>query len=305
MNIFSEKPLGILYEHPRWFNPLFQELENRNIPFTKVGPIFNRFNPAESDLPYRLLYNDMSLSWYLNEQHKSVLGRIEYIAQLEKRGVQVINGSNTVTIGNSKAKQLSLLNSFGLPFPQTRIIDHIDQLLPAADELKFPLIIKSNFGERGRVRLFQTLRELKEALINEQLDFGIDNLLMVQEFIPAKGKHFVRVETLNGKFMYALKIYVNGEGLDVWPLEVKFEAFTPPVDIVRSVENIVRAAGIEVGSVEYFTDRRSNKTYFFDVNAHANYTLEVRNALGYDPFTQLAGYLERRLWKIKEIALAI
>jgi hypothetical protein len=30
------KPVGVLYEHPQWFAPLFAELERRAVPFEPI-----------------------------------------------------------------------------------------------------------------------------------------------------------------------------------------------------------------------------------------------------------------------------
>src|ERR1700683_2721688 len=31
-----EKPIGIYYEHPEWFRPLFQQLDERGVNWTKI-----------------------------------------------------------------------------------------------------------------------------------------------------------------------------------------------------------------------------------------------------------------------------
>ena len=32
-----DAPVGILYEHPLWFEPLFDELDRRDIPFERIN----------------------------------------------------------------------------------------------------------------------------------------------------------------------------------------------------------------------------------------------------------------------------
>jgi hypothetical protein len=32
----STAPLAFLYEHPQWFNPIFQELDRRAVAYTKI-----------------------------------------------------------------------------------------------------------------------------------------------------------------------------------------------------------------------------------------------------------------------------
>ena len=31
-----ERPIGIYYEHPEWFRPLFQQLDERGVNWTKI-----------------------------------------------------------------------------------------------------------------------------------------------------------------------------------------------------------------------------------------------------------------------------
>lgn len=301
----SERPLGVIYEHPRWFNPLFTELESRGIAFHKINPLYHLYDPANSIKPYHFVYNDMSLSYYQNDHNRNIASRQEYISFLEDQGVEVINGSKATNIEHSKARQLHLLASLKLPVPVTRVVNHNDHLLTMASLLRFPLVAKSNFGNRGKVKRYNSKDELDEALIHGTFEFGPDNSALIQEFIAPKDGSIVRVDTLGGKFQHALKIYVTGEEISAWPFEVKREVFTPSDEIIKTVETIVRKANIDVGSVEYLVSRKSNKIYFFDVNAHTDYGIEVRNVLGYDPYVRLTNFLDRRSLKVREIELTI
>jgi glutathione synthase/RimK-type ligase-like ATP-grasp enzyme len=305
MRFFSEKPVAVLYEHPRWFNPLFHELDGRGISFIKINPDQHVYDPAERTTSFGLVYNDLSLSLSLSNAEKIVTSRAEYLRNLEGSGVSVINGVRALEAENTKVRQLSLFKSLDLKFPATRVVSSPDAILPAAEQLGFPVVVKSNHRSGGSVTLYETSEELNTAFIDGSLNFSFHHVLVLQKFIPPKGNHIVRVETLNGKFIYALKIFVTGEKLNIWPLEVKMEVYTPPLDIIQAVEAVVRSAGIEAGSVEYITDRRNNRNYFFDINAHPVYSIDVRNVLGYDPYTRLVDYIEHRLRKIREIELAL
>ena len=55
-----EKPVGILYEHPQWFLPLFAELERRAIPFERIHAASLLFDPADLEQRYSLVVNRMS-----------------------------------------------------------------------------------------------------------------------------------------------------------------------------------------------------------------------------------------------------
>ena len=58
-------PIGILYEHPEWFRPLFAELDRRGLPYEPILAHEHRFDPSASAAPYSLVVNRMSPSSYL------------------------------------------------------------------------------------------------------------------------------------------------------------------------------------------------------------------------------------------------
>ena len=42
----------------------------------------------------------------------------------------------------------------------------------------------------------------------------------MQEFVPARGGHITRVETLGGKYLYAIKVYTTGESFNLCPADI-------------------------------------------------------------------------------------
>ena len=48
----------------------------------------------------------------------------------------------------------------------------------------------------------------------------MDSTALVQEFIPAEGSYIVRVEVLNGKYLYAIKVHITGETFDLCPADI-------------------------------------------------------------------------------------
>jgi hypothetical protein len=71
------------------------------------------------------------------------------------------------------------------------------------------------------------------------------------------------------------------------------EGYTPPADVVRAVERIMTAAGVDVGGVEYLTDARDGRRYFYDINALSNFVADAPRVVGFDPFERLVDFLER------------
>jgi len=312
------KPLAIYHEHPDWFRPLFAELERRGIPFVRLDPRANLFDPGEATSPYALVFNRMSPSAYLRGGVQGLFFTLAYLAHLERLGVPVVNGSRAFAVELSKARQLTLLASLGLAYPKARVINHPSRAVEAAEGLRFPVVVKANIGGSGAgIVKFENRAALAEAAASGRFDLGVDHTALVQEFVPARGGHITRVETLGGKYLYAIKVYTTGESFNLCPADIcqradgvelvrtacpidapktglKVEGYTPPPQVVAACEAIVRAAGIDVGGIEYLTDDRDGTVRYYDINALSNFVADAVNVVGFDPFARLVDYLQAR-----------
>src|SRR5207253_2996852 len=79
----------------------------------------------------------------------AVFYTLAFLAHLERRGVRVVNGYRAFATETSKALQLALLERLGLPYPKARVIHHPTQAPRAAEELRFPVLVKPNIGGSG------------------------------------------------------------------------------------------------------------------------------------------------------------
>jgi hypothetical protein len=313
--IATRAPFGILYEHPDWFRPLFAELDHRGIPYRRLSASTHWFDPASPRPPYGLVFNRMSPSAYLREAGHAVFYVQAYLGHLERLGIRVINGSQAYAVETSKSLQLSILRELGLPYPASRVISRAADAPAASRGLRFPIVVKPNIGGSGAgVRRFESLDALEQAA-REGFDLGIDHTALVQEYVPAEADRIVRVEVLGGQYLYAIRVYPTGESFNLCPADVcqtvdgaellrgacavdapknglKVEGYTPPDNLVRSVEAIARAARIDVGGIEYLIDARDGKPYFYDVNALSNFVADGPRVVGFDPFVKLVDWLE-------------
>jgi hypothetical protein len=323
-------PLAIYYEHPDWFRPLFAELDRRQLPYVRLDASSHRFDPSETVRAYSLLFNRMSASAYLRGHGNAVFYTRAYLAHVERAGLRVVNGTEAFSIETSKALQLNLLASLGLPFPRTRIINSAHEAVEAARDLRFPVVFKPNIGGRGAgIVRFDSKDALAQFVTDGLVDLGIDSTALLQEFSPARGGHITRVETLGGKFLYAMKVSTTGESFNLCPAEIcqteagaslsvdattpvalgevciadapksglKVEAYEPPREIIAAVERIVSAARIDVGGVEYLLDDRDGSILFYDINALSNFVADAVGVVGFDPHARLVDYLEKEAGK--------
>ena len=54
----------------------------------------------------------------------------------------------------------------------------------------------------------------------------------------------------------------------------------------------MRAAGIDVGGIEYIVDDRDGNIYYYDINALSNFVADAPRVIGFNPFENLADYLQ-------------
>jgi hypothetical protein len=315
--ITATKPIAIYYEHPDWFRPLFAELERRKTPHVLIDARRHGYDAASEDGDYSLLFNRMSPSAYTRGNGHGIFYTLNYLAHLKQIGARVVNGHEAFRLETSKAQQLALLESLGLPYPKSRVINHPDQALKAAVGLRYPIVVKPNIGGSGAgVLRFNSPDELAKAIDAKIIDLGIDSTGLVQEFNPARDNHITRVEVLGGKFLYAIKVFLSGDNYNLCPGDIcqdtsgveltrgacpvdapknglKVEGYTPPKDVISNVEKIMQSAQIEVGGIEYIVDERDGKLYYYDINALSNFVADGVKVVGFDPFVKLADYLEQ------------
>jgi hypothetical protein len=308
--------MAIYHEHPDWFRPLFAELDRREQSYVRLDPRAHLYNPAEISSPYSLVFNRMSPSAYLRDGVQGMFFTLSYLAHLERLHVPVINGLQAFTVETSKARQLDLLESLGLPYPRAIVINHPSRAVEAAKNLRFPVVVKANIGGSGAgIVRFDQLEDLARAAEENRLDFGVDHTALVQEYIPARGGHIVRVELLGARYMYAIKVFTTGESFNLCPADIcqrsdgmalersacpvdapktglKVESYTPPISVIEACEEIMENAQIDIGGIEYMVDDRDGRLVYYDINALSNFVADAKNVVGFDPFARLVDFLQ-------------
>lgn len=309
------KPIAIYYEQQYWFKPLFEQLDSRGANWVKVDARNHQYNVASPEREYSLLFNRMSPSAWQRGVGHGIFYTLNYLAHLEEKGVRVVNGSRAFTHETSKALQCALLETLGLQYPKARVINHPSQALEAAEAIGYPLIVKPNIGGSGAgIKRFSSANELRAAVDEDGLHFGIDNVALVQEFFTARDGVITRVEVLGGEYLYAIQIHITGETFDLCPADIckntkgeeltriacpvdapktglTVEAYEPPRQVIDDVERIMEVAGIEVGGVEYVIDDKTGRQLYYDINALSNFVSDPERMIGFNPYARLADYL--------------
>lgn len=308
------RPIAVYYEHPDWFRPLFEALERRGAPFQRLhadeGPP-DGLDPSR----YSLLFNRMSPSAHRRGRSRAIFEALPLIERAERAGLRVVNGSRAFRMEISKESQARLMEDLGLPHPRTRPVASPSLAPEAAEGLRFPVLTKANVGGSGAgITRFDDPDQLREAASAGLIDLGPDATGVVQEALPREAQRITRLEFLDGRLLYSIRVYSAGDTFNLCPASVccladgsalqrqaygaeaprnslRVEAFEPDGSIVEQAARLINAAGIDVGAVEYLVDERDGTHQFFDVNALSNFVADAPRVVGFDPHERLAEFL--------------
>lgn len=319
----SQRQLAFFFEHPEWFKPLFAELDRRGIDYDRLLAYQHHYDPAQRDSPYALIVNRMSPSAYTRGHTQAIFYTLQYLAYLKEIGADVLNGYDAYVYEFSKARQIGLLERAGVLYPKARVINHPSQAIAAAVGLTYPIIIKPNIGGSGAgIRRFDTIEELQAAVSEDEMALGIDGISLVQEYLPPRDNSIVRVEVLNGEFLYAIRLHLQSEdSFNLCPADYCLvpddktpgvltgavsdqrslvEGYTPPPEIIETVKRLTREANVEVGGVEYLVNDRDGQIYYYDINALSNFVADAPNVIGFDPFPEFVDFLLQRAGLVED-----
>ena len=314
----KSKILGVYYEHPEWFEKFFSKLDEKGIDHIKMESRNTSFDPGESQnsIGVDVMFNRMSPSAFNRGNENSIFYTLNYLKYLESLGIEIINGYDAYTYEFSKSNQINLLRSLNIKHPKTFVVNHESEILKTAKNLKFPIVLKPNIGGSGaNIIKFETYIELKNYLSFNKIDWGIDKTLLVQEFLTAKDSSIIRVETIGGKYIYAIKIHLTEGEFNLCPADYCkiddqkidgmkdgvsgrgsiVEKFDPPKNIIRNVEKIFQSAKIDVGGLEYLVNSEDDETYIYDINAMSNFVADPDIVLGFDPNDNLVDFVNQKL----------
>ena len=301
--------LAILYEHPEWFKPLFAALDRRGVAYRAIRLTDHSFDPADRSVPAPVVLSRVAMSGFLRDPEHGIFYAQSLLAHWRANGARVLNGPEVLAMDSAKARQLSLIAGLGLAIPETRVVHRRDEILAAAEGMAFPLVLKVNIGGSGAgIVRYDDRAALAEAVTERFLPDSVDKVLLVQDFVPAADGRIIRLETLGGRFLYAIEIETGG-GFDLCPAEacvaapgreaIRMVAVDPGPELIAAAERIAQAVGLDVGGVEVLIDARDGVPRFYDINALSNFVANPLDVLGWDPHERLVDFLEAAIAEAK------
>lgn len=312
--------LLVLFEHPEWQKPLFAALERRGVSFAAFDLKAAAFEAGAAPQA-RLVFNQASPSAYVRGNTRAVPLALAYLKALEASGADVVNGARAFALELSKTAQAALLRRLGIRTPRSIPFNDVDALarhLRADASWRWPALVKPEQGGSGaRIHEVASLEEVRAVVAGTPRIWEPDGLLLLQERMPYDVERgIVRMEFLGGELLYAMRVLSHGRFNlcpsetcnpvapgDASACEVPAERAAPPVEFqpyrdvpaeaVAQGLAIVRAAGIDVGGIEYLES--NGELVFYDVNANSNLRPAIARELGFDPFERVVDYLVGRL----------
>jgi glutathione synthase/RimK-type ligase-like ATP-grasp enzyme len=257
-----------------------------------------------------VILNRVAMSSFLREPEHGIFYAEALLDHWRRRGATVLNGAEVVAIDSSKARQLSLIAALGFAIPETRVVHRARDLVAASAGMAFPLLVKANVGGAGaEIVRYDSQGALENAVREKRVPHSIDQVLLLQDYVPARGGTILRIETLGGRFLYALEVESRGDSFDLCPADaclaqpgraaVRMQAVMPAADIIEAAMAIAQAVGLDVGGVEAVIDDRDGTPRFYDINALSNFVANPIAVLGWDPHERLVDHVEAAIRKRK------
>jgi glutathione synthase/RimK-type ligase-like ATP-grasp enzyme len=168
--------------------------------------------------------------------------------------------------------------------------------------MAFPLLVKANIGGSGAgIVRYSSREELAASVAANTVPDSMDKVLLLQDYAPSSGGSIIRMETLGGKFLYAIEVESGGDNFDLCPADacvaapgrtaIRMAAVDPGAELIDAAERIAQAAGLDVGGVEVLIDDRDGVPRFYDINALSNFVANPLDVLGWDPHERLVDYI--------------
>ncbi len=300
--------VAILYENLEWMEPLFAAMDRRGVRYEGIDLADSAYLLGEHD-DHSLVINRVSPSAHLRG-HGSAIGLVRgWLEMLERSGKRVINGATSFRLETSKVAQYQLIRDLGLPLPATAVFNDRTAVRRLLHDFPFPAILKPETGGSGaNVRFVSSAKALEHLLDTESELFGPDHVLLLQQFVSSGDGSIVRTEFVDGELLFAMRVRPNdtfnlcpaegcerpSAGLDTeGGPDVIFE-YEPdiPQEAVAQAREIVRAARIDVGGVEYIETPAGDR-YFYDINSTSVYRADIVAASGVDASDKLVRFIER------------
>lgn len=309
------KKVYVLHENSDWVIPLRTELEGRHVEFEEwflhEGQVDLRKVP-----PNGVFYNRMSASSHTRGHVYGPEYCAGVLSWLESHRRRVLNGRRALQLEVSKVEQYMAFRSQGILYPPTVAAVGKDAIAKAAESFDGRIFMtKDNRAGRGLgIRRFDDSGTLREYVNGSSFQESRDGITLLQEFIEAPEPFITRVEFIQRRFVYAVRVD-SSQGYELCPADVcqvrssvpgsandarpRFEIihdFESP--LIQQYEWFLEKEGIDIAAFEFVLDK-DGTPYTYDLNTNTNYNSEAESAAGFSGMGRLAEYLGEELSRVE------
>jgi hypothetical protein len=263
----SVLPIGILYEHPQWFTPLFAELDRRGLPYEKLDATRLRLRTGRPRAVALVGRQPHEPSAWTRGHGPAIFHTLHYLPYLDA-SARRSQRLRAYELELSKARQASLLAELGIAHPRTRVVADPTASRPRPSELRLSVLVKT---EHRRQRRRHHRRSVARASSPEASARRPDrrHACSSRSSCPRRGDAIVRYEILDGESSIAIRILLLPGSFNLCPADYcelpGWRTVSPDAGsrsrrssrrgADRGAKRIVRAGGPRPRWVEYLVER--------------------------------------------------
>lgn len=284
----------VIHENEVWVEPLRAAFAARGLPFVEWFLDGNGRIDLDREPPRGVFYNRMSASSFTRGHRFGPDQTAVVLAWLEGWERRVVNKGRALQLEISKAAQYAALRAVGIATPRTVVVAGRQALIEAAEAFApGPVILKPNRGGKGHgVRLFETVAALRAHVAGDAWEAPVDDIALLQEYVPAPEPFITRAEFIGGRFFYAVKVDTR-QGFELCPADVcavddtfcptgepaaatpRFEIVDPPeARLLQRYETFLAGNGVEIAGIEFICDA-GGRVLTYDINTNTNYNADA------------------------------
>jgi len=289
----------IIHENDAWMDTLRAALTSLRLPYKEWFVGFGGVVDFSEPPPHGIFFNRISPSSHTRGHRWAVEQTQQILTWLEMYDRRVVNGLSSLALEISKVRQYQLLVRHGIPVPHSialtgtpketgyveNAIEVVQRHFPSGE-----FIVKHNRGGSGHgVILIRSIDEFQRYLTSESFNLPLDGVLLLQQYIPCVSNIITRLEFVNSKFLYAVRVDTSN-GFHLCPADLcvadgqncpgdnhskskgKFQIEDIYLNdgLVIKLERMLKESEVEIAGIEVI-EGEDGVTYVFDMNSNTNY----------------------------------
>lgn len=211
------------------------------------------------------------------------------VRQIEKMGVTVLNGCQSIEISRDKLQTMQVMAAHGLPIAKTLLAKFPINFNVVENHFKYPIIVKKSSGSQGKGILLVKDHENLEDLV-DLLD--PTEPLIFQEFLEHSKGRDLRVLVVGGRVVASM-MRVASKGFKA---NVHQGGSVRSVKISPQIEWLVleatRLTGLDIAGIDLLIDKDTYK--ICEINSSPGFE-GLEEATGFDVASATVAYIKMRM----------